>query len=93
VGADPRRIQVGYWIERVRAGEDVVVTRRGTPVIRLTAVGPAAAPHPAATTLPASQIATTAPPDPQAATATPLQPGDIGAPPDLFSLASAPRAT
>jgi prevent-host-death family protein len=36
VGADPCRARFGYWIERVRAGEDVLVTRRGTPMIRLT---------------------------------------------------------
>ncbi len=39
VGADLFRIRFGYWIERVRAGEDVVVTRRGKPRIRLTAAG------------------------------------------------------
>jgi prevent-host-death family protein len=43
VGADSCRTRFGYWIERVRAGQDVVVTRRGTPVIRLT---PAAAAGP-----------------------------------------------
>jgi antitoxin (DNA-binding transcriptional repressor) of toxin-antitoxin stability system len=44
VGADPCRIRFGYWIERVRAGQDVVATRRGRPMIRLTAALEAAAP-------------------------------------------------
>jgi prevent-host-death family protein len=41
VGADACRTQFGAWIERVRAGEDVVVTRRGRPMIRLTSAVPA----------------------------------------------------
>ena len=44
VGADSCRARFGYWIERVRAGEDVVVTRRGVPVVTLAAVVPATAP-------------------------------------------------
>jgi prevent-host-death family protein len=44
VGADSCRIRFGYWIERVRAGQDVVVTRRGTPVIRLTTAAAAVPP-------------------------------------------------
>jgi prevent-host-death family protein len=40
VGADACRDQFGSWIERVRSGQDVLVTRRGTPVIRLTAACP-----------------------------------------------------
>jgi prevent-host-death family protein len=44
VGAEPCRTQFGYWIERVRAGQDVVVTRRGTPVIRLTTAAAAVPP-------------------------------------------------
>jgi prevent-host-death family protein len=59
VGADAFRIRFGYWIDRVRAGQEVLVTRRGKSVIRLTPVAPAsAAPAdpvaaaPAATTLP-----------------------------------------
>jgi antitoxin (DNA-binding transcriptional repressor) of toxin-antitoxin stability system len=31
---------LGQWIDRVCAGQDVVVTRRGKPVMRLTAVAP-----------------------------------------------------
>jgi prevent-host-death family protein len=46
VGADAFRIQFGSWIERVRAGQDVLVTRRGTPVIRLIAAAPAPASEP-----------------------------------------------
>ena len=42
VGADSCRDRFGYWIERVRAGEDAVVTRRGRPMIRLTAAVPSA---------------------------------------------------
>lgn len=43
VGADSCRVSFGYWLDRVAAGEDVVITRRGKPVIRLTAVAPASA--------------------------------------------------
>ena len=32
------RAELSSWIERVRAGEEVVVTDRGTPVARLLAV-------------------------------------------------------
>lgn len=32
------RAELADWIERVRAGEEVVVTERGTPVVRLVAV-------------------------------------------------------
>ena len=38
VGADSLRIALGYWLDRVAAGEDALVTRRGKPMIRLTAV-------------------------------------------------------
>jgi len=37
-------VSFGYWLDRVAAGEDAVVTRRGKPMIRLTAVAPASAP-------------------------------------------------
>ncbi|MBV8943791.1 MAG: type II toxin-antitoxin system prevent-host-death family antitoxin [Solirubrobacterales bacterium] len=43
VGSDQFRIRFGYWIERVAAGEEAVVTRRGKPIIRLTAVAGASA--------------------------------------------------
>jgi len=36
VGCDEFRIQFGYWVDRVAAGEHVVVTRRGKPRIRLS---------------------------------------------------------
>ncbi len=32
------RAELSSWIERVRAGEEIVVTDRGTPVARLLAV-------------------------------------------------------
>ncbi len=32
------RAELSSWIERVRAGEEVVVTDRGRPVVRLVAV-------------------------------------------------------
>jgi prevent-host-death family protein len=32
------RAELADWIERARAGEEVVVTDRGTPVVRLVAV-------------------------------------------------------
>jgi prevent-host-death family protein len=63
VGADPCRIRFGYWIERVRAGEDVVVTRRGRPIIRLTAAAPIPASEPGrAAPAPSFVSATTAEP-------------------------------
>lgn len=37
----PLRAELAGWIGRVREGEDVVVTDRGTPVARLVAVGSA----------------------------------------------------
>jgi len=36
------RAQLSHWIERVRAGEEVVLTDRGTPVARLLPVHTAA---------------------------------------------------
>jgi antitoxin (DNA-binding transcriptional repressor) of toxin-antitoxin stability system len=38
IGAEVCRGSLGRWLDRVAAGEDVVVTRRGKPMIRLTAV-------------------------------------------------------
>ena len=32
------RAELAAWIERVRSGEDVVITERGMPVARLTSV-------------------------------------------------------
>jgi prevent-host-death family protein len=36
VGSNPFRNHFGYWIDVVAAGQDVVVTRRGKPRLRLT---------------------------------------------------------
>ena len=47
VAADVCRTAFGYWLDRVAAGRDAVVTRRGKPMIRLTAAVPAPAPPPA----------------------------------------------
>ena len=38
VGADVLRGRLGYWIDRVAAGELVLVTRRGRPRVRLSPV-------------------------------------------------------
>jgi hypothetical protein len=43
VPADVCRVSFGYWIDRVVAGENLVVTRRGKPVVRLTAATPVSA--------------------------------------------------
>lgn len=40
VNADAFRTGLGHWIDRVSAGEDVLVTRRGRAVMRVTAVAP-----------------------------------------------------
>ena len=40
VGSNPFRDRLGYWMERVAAGEEVIITHRGRPRIRLS---PAAA--------------------------------------------------
>ena len=37
VPADSCRMAFGYWLARVAAGQDAVVTRRGRPIARLTA--------------------------------------------------------
>jgi PD-(D/E)XK endonuclease len=44
IGADSCRASLGYWLDRVAAGEEVVVTRRGKPMVRMTATGPASPP-------------------------------------------------
>ncbi|HYN30796.1 MAG TPA: type II toxin-antitoxin system prevent-host-death family antitoxin [Dermatophilaceae bacterium] len=38
VAVSALRADLAHWLERVRSGEEVVVTDRGTPVARLTAV-------------------------------------------------------
>lgn len=43
VKADVLRTRLGHWIDRVAAGEDVLVTRRGKAMIRLTSATPASA--------------------------------------------------
>lgn len=40
VGAHIFRNHFGYYMERAEAGEDVTVTRRGRPAVRLTAIQP-----------------------------------------------------
>ncbi len=44
VGSNPFRDKLGYWMERVAAGQEVLVTHRGAPRIRLS---PANGPPPA----------------------------------------------
>jgi prevent-host-death family protein len=44
IGAESCRDSLGSWLDRVAAGQDVVVTRRGKPMARLTAATPAARP-------------------------------------------------
>jgi prevent-host-death family protein len=44
IGADSCRVSLGYWLDQVAAGQEVVVTRRGKPMIRLTGVAPASGP-------------------------------------------------
>jgi prevent-host-death family protein len=39
VGANPFRNHFGYWMERAAAGADVLVTRRGRPLVKLSAAG------------------------------------------------------
>ena len=40
VAAESCRVSFGYWVDQVAAGQDVVITRRGKPMIRLTAEAP-----------------------------------------------------
>ncbi len=43
VGSNPFRDKLGYWMERVAAGDQVLVTHRGRPRVRLSpATGPPA---------------------------------------------------
>jgi prevent-host-death family protein len=88
VRADECRIRFGYWIDRVRAGDDLIVTRRGTPVVRLTAAAPPPATHgtPAAASF--TPHAPQAPPAPAAASFTPHEPQ---APPAPAVASRAPR--
>ena len=38
VGVSDLRAHLGDWLDRVRSGEDVVITERGVPVARLVAL-------------------------------------------------------
>jgi antitoxin (DNA-binding transcriptional repressor) of toxin-antitoxin stability system len=40
VGSNPFRDRLGYWMERVAGGEEVLVTFRGRPRVRLSPAGP-----------------------------------------------------
>jgi prevent-host-death family protein len=40
VGSNPFRDKLGYWMDRVAAGEEVVITRNGKPRIRLSSAVP-----------------------------------------------------
>ena len=45
VGCNPFRDHFGHWIDRAAAGEDVLVTRRGKPLVRLSPAAPAPPDH------------------------------------------------
>jgi prevent-host-death family protein len=40
VGSNPFRDKLGYWMDRVASGEEVVITRNGKPRVRLTPAVP-----------------------------------------------------
>jgi prevent-host-death family protein len=40
VGSNPFRDRLGYWLERVAKGDEILVTYRGKPRVRLTPVCP-----------------------------------------------------
>jgi prevent-host-death family protein len=40
VGSDDFRVRFSYWLDRVSAGEEAIVTYRGKPRVRLTPVNP-----------------------------------------------------
>jgi prevent-host-death family protein len=42
VASHPFRDKLGYWMERVAAGEEVLVTFRGRPRVRLAPAGASA---------------------------------------------------
>ena len=78
VGADSCRESFGYWLDQVAAGREVMVTRRGKPMVRLTAVAPGS--HPPTATGAPPRGATRPPPlsakgaPPRGATGTPPLP-------------------
>lgn len=39
VGVSELRARLSHWLERVRNGEEVVVTDRGVPIVRMLGVG------------------------------------------------------
>jgi prevent-host-death family protein len=84
IGADSCRVSLGYWLDRVAAGEEVVITRRGKPMVRLTAAAP-----PPVTPL----VAHVAPPVLVPAARGPLTPlAAAGTPPLLFPPAGEARS-
>jgi len=44
IGSHSFREQLGWWMDRVAAGEQVVITRHGKPRLRLSPAVPIAAP-------------------------------------------------
>ena len=48
VGSNPFRDRLGYWLERAAAGEELLVTHRGKPRVRLTPAVPPLPLHPQA---------------------------------------------
>lgn len=41
VAVSALRAELSSWIDRARAGEEIVITDRGTPVVRMLAIGSA----------------------------------------------------
>ncbi len=82
IGADTCRVSFGYWLDQVAAGEDVVVTRRGKPMVRLTAATPPPATPPGHTPPPATPPGHTPPPatPPSHTPAVPPPPRAAGSP-------------
>jgi prevent-host-death family protein len=40
LGSNPFRDKLGYWMDRVAAGDEVILTRHGKPRIRLSPAMP-----------------------------------------------------
>jgi prevent-host-death family protein len=40
IAANPFRDHFGYWMERAAGGEDITVTRRGKPLVRVVSARP-----------------------------------------------------
>jgi prevent-host-death family protein len=62
ISAESCRVSLGYWLDHVAAGKDVVVTRRGKPMARLTAAAPTLQPPLVPAQTPQRLSAPTAPP-------------------------------